>query len=212
MNVGARELRTRLKYYLDKMEAGQEIVIIRSSNIIGRLVPEHPAKIEKTHVVNDTQQVKFRQYQSNDMAAVKQLHREALASTGAFVENEALDRDLDNIEGYYLKGGGDFVVGELDGEIVAMGGYRLNLNPGAGSNAAELKRMRVKPSYQGEGIGGALLELLERGARGAGYDSIVLDTTDQQPIAQKLYESHGYRETGRAQEGPFAMIYYSKEL
>lgn len=53
----------------------------------------------------------------------------ALRSTGAFVETNNTrdwDSDLDDIETVYLRTGGEFLVGEINDVIVAMGGVRLN--------------------------------------------------------------------------------------
>ncbi len=89
--------------------------------------------------------------------------------------------------------GDEFWVGELDDKIVTMGAFKLS-NDGAG--AAELKRMRVLPEVQGQGIGSALLRLLENRARNCGYSSLILDTVEVTQ-AQKFYEHHGYHETHR---------------
>lgn len=96
------------------------------------------------------------------------------------------DDDLHNIEETYLKGDGEFLVAELDGEIVAMGALRAS-----GTGRAELKRMRVNPRYQRRGLGELILEQLETRARELGVRILQLDTTVAQTAAQHLYRKHG---------------------
>ena len=89
---------------------------------------------------------------------------------------------------------GAFFVGTLDGTPVAMGGWRLRPDVAAlgRSRAAEVKRMYVVPSARGRGFARAMLAHLERTARAAGADLMVLETGLRQPEAIALYESSGY--------------------
>jgi hypothetical protein len=59
---------------------------------------------------------------------------------GAHLGNGPWDDDLHEIEAAYLRSGGEFLVGVLDGKVVAMGTLR-RISPGK----AEIKRMRVGP-------------------------------------------------------------------
>lgn len=90
---------------------------------------------------------------------------------------------------------GGFWVGCLDGSPVATGGWRL-LPPGSVRDrpgvSAEVKRMYVTPRARGRGWARALLAQLERTARAAGADWLVLETGMVQPEAIALYRSSGY--------------------
>jgi ribosomal protein S18 acetylase RimI-like enzyme len=79
-------------------------------------------------------------------------------------------------------------------------------------SVAELKRMRVMPEWQGQGIGRTMLEALETEISSRGYVSIELDTTTNQTAAQKLYEHSGYEEIRRQESAQFELIFYRKEL
>lgn len=83
---------------------------------------------------------------------------------------------------------GRFVVGVLDGEPVACGGWR-RIGPGV----AEIKRMYVTGWARGRGLARAVLADLEASAAEAGLVRLVLNTGKQQPEAIALYESSGYR-------------------
>jgi len=99
------------------------------------------------------------------------------------------------------------VVGLLGGEIVAMGA----LLPSA-VGSAEIKRMRVDPRHQRRSLGSRILDELERRARGCGVTRVHLDTTTLQVAAQRFYERHGYRETGRGRLGRLELVLYEKRL
>lgn len=227
ITVSAKEFRHKLSYYLDQVERGEEISIIRNSRIIGYLRPADTQELPvaetiqspSTHSTGQSSSVAhalgvtFRRFGVfEDPSQLKQLHKDALEAVGAYVEDAKLDLDLDSPGMAYDKMEGEFWVGELQGQVVAMGGFRMAFN--GHTQEAELKRMRVKPSLQGQGLGGELLELLESRARKAGYRTMVLDITSapkQQP-ARQFYATHGYEETGREPTDNFDILYYRKEL
>jgi len=82
---------------------------------------------------------------------------------------------------------GLFLLGTVDGEPVAMGGWRA-----IGDGRAEVKRMFVAEAARGRGYARALLAELERSAAAAGVQELVLETGTQQPEAMSLYLSAGY--------------------
>jgi GNAT superfamily N-acetyltransferase len=147
----------------------------------------------------------IRRYEPWDKRAVRRLHDDALNEVGAHLGTGPWDDDLEDIEDVYLESGGEFLVGELEGEIVAMGAIR-RVSP----EAAELKRMRVRPGLQGRGYGQAMLDALHRSAADLGYTTLHLDTTVRQRAARGLYLKNGYREVGRGSVGPFDCIYYER--
>jgi ribosomal protein S18 acetylase RimI-like enzyme len=154
-----------------------------------------------------TEPLRIRRYEPRDKRAVRRLHDDALNEVGAHLGSGPWDDDLDEIEGVYLDQGGEFLVGVLDGKIVAMGALmRISLEK------AELKRMRVGPGLQGRGYGQAMLDALHRRASELGYSTLRLDTTVQQWAAQRLYLKNGYNEAGRGVVGPFDCIFYEREI
>ena len=150
--------------------------------------------------------LEIRRYQAADNTAVWELHRLALKDTGAYFPGKWND-DLNDIQNHYLQNGGEFLVGTLDGKIVAMGAFRKK-----SATMAEIKRMRVLPEYQRTGFGQMILTQLEAKAMQFGYRELCLDTTTLQTAAQKMYEKNGFIATGRGQVPPFEVIYYQKSL
>jgi ribosomal protein S18 acetylase RimI-like enzyme len=117
--------------------------------------------------------------------------------------------DLADIDTTFLAVGGEFLVVELDGHLVGMGGFRPDADGGA-----EVLRVRVHPATRRRGIGRALMSELERCAVAGGLRSLHLDTATNQPEAMAFYRALGYREVGRERQPDWTwtLVYYVKSL
>jgi GNAT superfamily N-acetyltransferase len=160
-----------------------------------------------------------RQFRPGDGQRVRELNETALRSVDAYAE-DAPEGDLRDVPGHYLDGDGEFLVGELDDTVVAMGALQPAdrahvadrvLDPADGP-AAELTRMRVAPEHQRQGFGTQLLVALEDRAAELGYEVLVLDTTARQRGARALYASFGYEEVERFDWRDYEMLLYRKAL
>jgi putative acetyltransferase len=80
-----------------------------------------------------------------------------------------------------------FLVARVDGEAVACGAIR-GLEPGV----AEVKRMYVRDTARGRGVGRRILAALESRAREVGISLLRLETGTAQPEAIALYTSAGF--------------------
>jgi GNAT superfamily N-acetyltransferase len=149
----------------------------------------------------------LRRFEDADAEAVLELHDLALTEAGAHLGSGPWDDDLRSIPSYYLQDGGEFLVGWLEGRLVAMGALRH-----VTAAAAEIKRMRVHPRFQRRGYGSLVLARLEDHARGVGYSKLRLDTTVMQTAAQALYTREGYTEVGRGQLAGVEVVYFEKRL
>ena len=149
----------------------------------------------------------IRQYRSTDENAVWNLHNLALEATGAHAGNGPWDDDLKSIEEVYILSGGDFLVGELDGMVIAMGALKRT-----DSERVQLKRMRIHPSHHRKGYGQIMVTALEERAVALGFRIVHLDTTTIQVAAQKLYEKNGFRKVGEDRFERFEVLLYEKEL
>lgn len=88
--------------------------------------------------------------------------------------------------------GDAFVAEEVDGVV----GYAAVLAP-KGSGDADVLTIAVGEDHRGEGIGAALLQHLVETARARGADRVFLEVRADNPVAQHLYETRGFRVVGR---------------
>ncbi len=81
---------------------------------------------------------------------------------------------------------------------------------------AEIKRVYVDPSAQGQGIGQALMEALIAQARSDGYASILMDTGRKLEAACRLYDRLGFERRGPYQDVPedlrAVMVFFEMRL
>jgi GNAT superfamily N-acetyltransferase len=117
------------------------------------------------------------------------------------------DDDFARVEETYLRTQGEFLVGEVRGEIAAIGGLRR-----VNDVIAEMVRLRVRPDQQGQGYGAAFVTVLEERAVELGYRVLRADTTVKQPVAMELYRSSGWREINRKVTGATVTVYFEKRL
>ena len=108
---------------------------------------------------------------------------------------------------------GEILLAVIDGHIA--GTSTVKMIRGA---TAELKRMYVKPEFQGKKIGHALVLKSIEIARGLGATQMLLDTPPPFKPAHKLYQRHGftfcdeYPEVGIPEELKFNWLYMHRTL
>ncbi|MFC4049183.1 GNAT family N-acetyltransferase [Actinomadura syzygii] len=193
--------------------------------------PSHPARtlVRLTDEPPEWRfgELRLRRYHAADHGTVLALHREGLAQVGLRPgDGVYYDHDFFRMDDIYLRNDGEFLVGELDGGIVAMGGLRrADLVPGGRArayggyapgtpalDAAEMVRLRVLPALQRRGYGAALVQALEERAVEHGYRILRADTTELQEPALALYRKFGWTETRRETIGGIVNIYIEKQL
>jgi len=162
--------------------------------------------------------LKIRRYQKKDNKAVKELHHAGNMQMGEMLTEAELKElislptatfgsDLDDIEGVYLKSGGDFLVGVEGRKIVVIGAIRKYTD-----TCGELKRLRVRRDYQRKGLGETMMRKLVTRARELGYKELILDTIAENRPARRLFEKLGFSELRRERKGPFNLVIYGKNL
>jgi len=149
----------------------------------------------------------MRQYRPEDQPVVWDLHVVCMKAIGVYIDDPTLETDLNDIPAAYLNNRGDFLVGEHDKAIVAMGALRP-----LSETRAEIKRMRVHPTMQGRGYGRAVLLALEERARQLGYRELELETGELQTAARGLYTSHGFVEFKRGKVRYMDCIWFEKQI
>jgi GNAT superfamily N-acetyltransferase len=152
-----------------------------------------------------TEGLTFRRFRAEDQEAVWSVFAATTAQLG--FSNGPWDEDMLSISHTYLESGGEFIVGELHGEIVAHAAF---VRESAGR--ALVHRVAVHPIVQRRGIGQALMGELETRARDRGITSLHLDTSISQVAAQRLYITCGLLEVGHTLQGGGGMHPVRKSL
>lgn len=151
--------------------------------------------------------LRFIRFRPEFQDAILGLHEEAMERFMDVSLPPHETSDLHSIEDQYIKSGGEFLVGLLNDEIVAMGGYR-RCTP----SSAELKRMRIRSDLQGQGLGSRLLDELERSASRNEITELTLETALDRPLTLEFYRRHGYTDDGRNRYGAIETARFKKTL
>jgi putative acetyltransferase len=129
----------------------------------------------------------LRCYKSGDESSVFALIKGVLGEYGLQTNPEATDKDLFDIEKYYVQRKGVFKVLEENNRIIGSYGiYQLS------DTVCELRKMYLDKTFRGQGLGKLLLEDAFIEARKLGYQEMVLETNRTLKEAIWLYQKYGF--------------------
>ncbi len=145
-------------------------------------------------------EVQIRAWTPGDREAVVGLIQTVLQEHGLRWDPRLADRDVVDVEGFYLQTGGEFWVIEAIAPqsesspptILGTGAY---YPIDRGDRAVEIRKMYFHPSLRGRGMGRYLLGQLEQRIAARGFRTIWLETATELAAAVRLYESSGYQRT-----------------
>lgn len=140
---------------------------------------------------------------ADDLATVGALFREYQALLGVDLSFQDFDAEVSQLPGAYAPPGGRLLLASYDGAPVGCVALRA-----AGPSRAEMKRLFVRPSARGLGVGRALVALVLDEARAVGYSEVVLDTLPTMTQAQGLYEEFGFRDIAPYRPNPIVGTRY----
>ena len=157
-----------------------------------------------------TEAVVIRSYQAEEYDQVWALHLEGMRDSRAQypgVDNSGYEDDLRNIKRDYLCPGSNFWVAEAEEQLIGMvAAQRIDDRTG------RPRRMRVTRDWRRKGVATRLLNTVEEFCREQGYTRLILDTTEQQTAAHRLYEGAEFVRVGDRMLGPFRVFDYEKSL
>lgn len=139
---------------------------------------------------------------------VRALMREYQRALGVDLCFQGFEHELASLPGTYAPPSGRLLLALHDGEIA--GCVALQAIDAA---RCEMKRLYVRPSARGLGVGKALVTRVLDEARAIGYRRIMLDTLPTMAEAQQLYERFGFVDTDAYRPNPIrGTRYLSKVL
>ena len=125
---------------------------------------------------------------------VQALMREYATALDIDLAFQGFDQELAELPGAYAPPDGILRLAWADRALAGCGAIRRLSLPGE-ADAAELKRLFVRPAYRGLGLGRRLAETLVDDARCLGYTTVRLDTLASMASARRLYGALGFVET-----------------
>lgn len=139
-----------------------------------------------------------------DMATVRDLFLEYAAWLDFDLCFQGFDQELASLPGTYAPPGGGLWLARVAGAPAGVVGLRP-----LDKQAAELKRLWIRPGFRGHGLGRRLTETAIGAARLAGYRALRLDTIGGlMAEARTLYESLGFQEIPPYYDNPHPEVSY----
>jgi len=127
-----------------------------------------------------------------ERAAVADLLREYENAIGVSLCFQNFAAEVAELPGAYQAPGGQMILASCAAGLVGC----VALRPVAGhADLCELKRLYVRPSARGSGLGRRLTLAALDEARRLGYARVCLDTLITMTAAQALYRALGFRQT-----------------
>lgn len=144
-----------------------------------------------------------------DWDATRTLFMEYAASLKVDLAFQGFAQELAELPGEYTEPRGALLLATVGGTVAGCCALRP-LDSSDYANAAEMKRLYVRPAYRGLGLGRLLTEGILNAARAAAYHCVLLDTLDDMEAARALYEDLGFVEIPPYYHNPYAGAHYLK--
>ncbi len=134
---------------------------------------------------------------ADDVAVVRVMLREYQVQLGVSLDFQGFEAELAALPGAYAPPRGRLLLARHDD--VAVGCIAMRATE---DGRAEMKRLYVRDSARGLGVGRALVSRILNAAREAGYAEMVLDTLAMMTSAQRMYEQVGFRDIPAYTDNP----------
>lgn len=145
----------------------------------------------------------------DDLALTRSIFLEYASTLQVDLCFQDFERELADLPGEYGPPRGALLLAWVEGELAGCCALRP-LDSSDYTNAAEMKRLYVRPSFRGQGLGRLLTEGILDAARFANYSCVLLDTLDDMESARALYEDLGFYKIPPYYHNPYAGAHYLK--
>ena len=150
----------------------------------------------------------IRSAEAADLDIARDLLREYAAWVGDEICFSSFEKELADLPGRYAPPDGRLLLAvSEDGSPSGCAALRR-----FSEDAAEMKRLYVRPGFRGSGLGRALIERIIAEARVEGYARLLLDTLPRMGDATQLYRAYGFREIPRYGDNPPEAICFALNL
>lgn len=140
---------------------------------------------------------------------VRRAFEEYAEQLGVDLDFQGFDEELATLPGDYAPPRGALLLAMAGDEVAGCCALRP-LDGSDYANAAEMKRLFVRPGFRRSGLGRQLAETILDAARAAGYHSVLLDTLDDMESARALYTELGFEDIPPYYHNPIAGAHYLK--
>lgn len=145
---------------------------------------------------------------AEDLEEIKTLFREYVAFLGISLSFQSFEEELAKLPAKYAEPEGAIYLAKVDGQsagCVAL--WKLE------EGVCEMKRLYVRPAFQGLGLGKKLAYVIMEEAQRKGYTKMKLDTLRRLESANRLYKSLQFSETNPYNYNPEDDVaYFEKDL
>lgn len=146
---------------------------------------------------------------ADDLALTRRIFQEYAQALGIDLCFQNFEEELACLPGDYAAPRGALMLVRVNQQVAGCCALRP-LDGVDYANAAEMKRLFVRPAYRRFGLGRQLAELILDLARSKGYSVVLLDTLDDMESARALYEDLGFEEVPPYYHNPIAGAHYLK--
>lgn len=148
---------------------------------------------------------------SSELNGVRELFSEYAKALNVDLCFQDFEQELAGLPGEYAPPRGALWMAKVEGAFAGCCALRP-LDAADYPNACEMKRLYVRPSFRGLGVGRLLAEAVMDSARQSGFDCVLLDTLDDMEAARALYEELGFEEVPPYYFNPIAGAHYLKAI
>jgi putative acetyltransferase len=146
----------------------------------------------------------IRKFEPKDQVPAKALINAGLGQYFGFID-ETLNPDLDDIALSFVQG--CFLVGEIDGVVVATGGYKP-----FNAETVKIERVFVDSEFRRLGLASQLFTALVSEAKKDGYKRMVLETTSDWASAIDFWLNNGFQITHVDGSGLWSETWFEREI
>ena len=144
---------------------------------------------------------------ADDMTIAADLFREYQIWLDVDLCFQDFEAELSDIESMYAPPRGVIYIATVNGEDIGVGALRP-----ISDQRCEMKRVYVRESARGLGVGKRIIDLLIARATKVGYGSMVLDTLPKLVTARAIYQGLGFQEIPPYYKNPLPGVVYLEKI